>query len=92
MAIVMLTMRRKPSQAKGHLPLVLASGILDSSANAFYLLAVREGLMSVVATINSFYPASTLLLATKLDRERIHRPQAIGLVLAVCALLFITLS
>jgi uncharacterized membrane protein len=92
MAVVMYFMKRKPSEAKANLPIVVASGILDSLANALYLLAVREGLMSIVATINSFYPASTLLLATRLDKERIHRSQAVGLGLAVVALLFITLS
>ena len=92
MAMVMYFMKRKPSEAKANLPIVMASGILDSLANALYLLAVREGLMSIVATINSFYPASTLLLATRLDKERIHRSQAVGLGLAVVALLFITLS
>jgi len=92
MALVVLSARRRPSEAKGYLPIVFASGILDSTANALYLLAVREGLMSIVATINSFYPASTLLLAIKIDRERIHRPQAIGLFFAGFSLLLISLS
>jgi drug/metabolite transporter (DMT)-like permease len=48
--------------------------------------------MSVVATINSFYPASTLLLATKVDRERIHRSQAVGLGFAAAALVLISLA
>ena len=92
MALVMFLMKRKPSEAKANLPIVLASGILDSIANALYLLAVRHGLMSIVATINSFYPASTLLLATRVDKEKIHRSQAVGLGLAVVALLFISLA
>lgn len=92
MTFVMLAARRRPSEAKGHLGVVLASGILDSTANALYLLAAREGLLSIVATINSFYPASTLLLATRLDSERIHRPQAVGLVVAALALAMISLS
>jgi uncharacterized membrane protein len=92
MTLVMLGARRRPTEAKGHLGVVLASGILDSTANALYLVAVREGMMSIVATINSFYPASTLLLATRLDAERIHRPQAVGLAVAAAALAMITLS
>lgn len=92
MALVMFFMKRKPSEAKANLPVVVASGVLDSVANALYLLAVRHGLMSIVATINSFYPSSTLLLATRLDKEKIHRSQAVGLALAVIALLFISLS
>lgn len=92
MTLVMLGARRRPGEAKGHLRVVLASGILDSTANALYLIAVREGMMSIVATINSFYPASTLLLATRLDSERIHRPQAVGLAVAATALAMISLS
>lgn len=92
MTLVMFGARRRPGEAKGHLRVVLASGILDSTANALYLIAVREGMMSIVATINSFYPASTLLLATRLDSERIHRPQAVGLAVAAAALAMISLS
>ena len=92
MAIVMFLARRRPSDAKGNLGIVLASGILDSAANALYLLAVNEGLMTIVAVIISFYPATTLMLATQLDKERIHRPQAVGLALAGVSLLMITLS
>ena len=92
MTMVMFSARRRPSEARGHLGVVLASGILDSTANTLYLLAVREGMMSIVATINSFYPASTLLLATRLDSEKIHRPQAVGLAVAALALGMITLS
>jgi len=79
-------------QAMPHKWLVFASGIMDSGANALYALAVRMGLMSVVAVIIALYPASTLMLATGLDKERIHRPQAVGLVMAAVALVLITLG
>jgi drug/metabolite transporter (DMT)-like permease len=92
MAIVMYLTGQKIKHARPHKSVILASGLLDSLANALYLLAVRQGLMSIVATINSFYPASTLLLATRLDGEKIHRPQAVGLGLAGVALLLITLA
>jgi drug/metabolite transporter (DMT)-like permease len=92
MFIVMRLTKRKISEARANLRVVAASGIFDSAANALYLLAVREGLMSVVATINSFYPASTLLLATKVDREHIHRSQAVGLGFAAVALVLISLA
>jgi len=92
MFMVMYFTKNKPSAARPQLKFVAGSGILDTAANALYLLAVRHGLMSIVATINSFYPASTLLLAVGLDKEKIHRPQAIGLVLAGVALIMITVS
>jgi len=92
MFVVMRVMKRRVSEARTDLRVVAASGILDSAANALYLLAVREGLMSIVATINSFYPASTLLLATRVDKERIHRSQAVGLGFAAVALVLITIA
>ena len=92
MFVVMYFTKNKPSAARPQLKFVAGSGILDTAANALYLLAVRHGLMSIVATINSFYPASTLMLAVGLDKEKIHRPQAIGLVLAGVALVMITVS
>lgn len=92
MFMVVRALRRPLGEAKADFKVVVASGILDSVANGFYVLAVRQGLMSIVATVNSFYPASTLLLATRIDRERVHRSQAIGLALAGCSLLLITLG
>lgn len=92
MFIVMYCTKNKPSAAMPQLKYVAGSGILDTAANAIYLLAVRHGLMSIVATINSFYPASTLILAVGLDKEKIHRPQAVGLALAGVAIVMITVS
>ena len=53
----------------------LMSGVLDSAANGFYLIAARHGLLSVVAVIASLYPVSTLVLATSLDKEKLHPAQ-----------------
>lgn len=90
MYVVVRARGMRASDARPQRNWVLASGVLDTMANGLYLLAVRQGLMSIVATINSFYPASTLILATRIDGERIHRSQAWGLVLAGVALVMIT--
>ena len=71
---------------------VLGSGILDSLANWFYVLAVREGLLSVVSVIVTLYPAATMVLAIGIDRERVHRSQLLGIALAGTALTLIVLS
>jgi drug/metabolite transporter (DMT)-like permease len=66
--------------------LAAAAGALAVLANVSYLVATREGLLSLVAVITSMYPASTVVLATVLDHERLSRPQVLGLGLAVTAL------
>lgn len=64
----------------------LAAGIGDISANAFFLLATREGLLSVVAPIAALYPVSTVLWALTIDREKVRPVQVAGLGLAATAL------
>ena len=68
------------------LPWVALAGIGDIAANALYLLAAREGLLTVVAPIAALYPVSTVLLALTLDRERVRVVQLLGLGLAATAL------
>jgi drug/metabolite transporter (DMT)-like permease len=72
--------------------LALASGVLDMSANVFYLEATRRGLLSVVAVISAMYPVSTVALAFGTDRERVTRAQAVGMALAAGALALVGIA
>jgi len=67
-------------------------GVLGMSANFFYLLATRRGLLTIVAVVVAMYPASTVLLATVFDGERMRRPQLIGLAIAALALVMVTIG
>lgn len=60
-------------------------GLLSAAAFALFLEASRHGLLTVTAVITSLYPASTILLASLVLRERIHRGQALGLGLCAVA-------
>jgi uncharacterized membrane protein len=67
----------------------IAAGVLDFSANVLYLFATRAGELSIVAPISSLYPASTVLLALAIDRERVRPMQLAGLGLAATALVLV---
>lgn len=92
MLLVLLVTGQKVSVARGRRGVVVGSGVLDSLANWFYVLAVRQGLLSVVSVIVTLYPASTMLLAVGIDKERVHRSQLAGMVMAAGALSLIALS
>jgi drug/metabolite transporter (DMT)-like permease len=59
------------------------------SANLAYLVAVRSGLLSIVAVIASMYPASTIGLAIFIDREQLSKTQWLGVGVAGFALVLV---
>ncbi len=72
------------------LGLAVLCGVLDASANLFFLLASRHGLLSLASVITSLYPAVTVLLAIWLLHEHTGRMQRIGLALAAASIVLIT--
>ena len=68
----------------------LVAGLLIMLANVTYLVAVRQGLLSVVAAIVSLYPAATVALAVAIDRERVARIQIAGMGVALISLLLVS--
>jgi drug/metabolite transporter (DMT)-like permease len=71
------------------LRLVVAGGLLDMIANALYVLATRGGPLSVVVTLASLYPASTVILARSVLGERLSAWQVAGVVCALVAVVLI---
>lgn len=63
----------------------VSMGPLGATAQGAFMYATHHGLLSVVSVISSLYPASTVLLAAILLRERIHGWQGVGLVFAALA-------
>lgn len=75
--------------ARPVLVIAIACGVLDMAANALYLIAVREGPLTAVVTLSSLYPASTVVLAGIVLRERLNLSQAAGIACALAAVLLI---
>ena len=77
---------RMPTQVTA---LVIVGGAMDMLANALYLLATRHGPLSIVVTLSSLYPASTVLLARLVLGERLHPWQVTGVGCALAAVVLI---
>jgi len=85
-------LRRQPALPPRDLwSMCLWNGLLDIAGNAFYVLAARTGRMDVAAVLGALYPASTVLLAWILLKERIALIQTAGILLALTAILLFTL-
>lgn len=69
--------------------LALVCGVIDMLANVLYLLAAREGPLSIVVTLSSLYPASTVLLARIVLGERLNWLQSVGVGCALAAVVLI---
>ncbi len=69
----------------------LAAGALDTTGNLFFVAATRAGRLDVAAVLASLYPASTIVLAGWLLHERLSRRQWLGMAVAACAVVMITL-
>jgi drug/metabolite transporter (DMT)-like permease len=70
-------------------PMVL-SGLLDSAGNALFIAATRHGRLDVAAVLSSLYPASTVILARVLLKERIGRLQALGIACAIVSVALVS--
>jgi len=69
----------------------LGTALLDTSGNLLFIAATRAGRLDVAAVLASLYPASTILLAAWMLRERPTRRQGLGMAVAAAAVMMITL-
>jgi EamA-like transporter family. len=89
--VVLGIMRRPMIVPRSAFRWVTVSGVTDAGANALLVVAVRQGLLSVVAPVANLFPAVTVLLARALGHEKIGRFRLAGLGLAVASLVLISL-
>jgi drug/metabolite transporter (DMT)-like permease len=68
----------------------LGAVLLDTSGNLLFIAATRAGRLDVAAVLASLYPASTILLAAWMLREKPTRRQGLGMAVAAAAVVMIS--
>ena len=69
---------------------ILSTALLDTGGNLLYVASTEAGRLDVAAVLASLYPASTILLAAALLRERPTGRQMGGMLVAAAAVVLIT--
>ena len=70
---------------------VALTGVLDACANIFFILAAQIGSLSVVGVLTALYPVGTIVLARFVLKEKVAISQAVGIILAITACVFLAI-
>jgi drug/metabolite transporter (DMT)-like permease len=90
-ALVMIRATRLSFPSFTTNPIALLAGVLDVGGNIFYVLARQFVRLDVAAVLASFYPASTVILAGLLLKEKMSGRQGVGVAICLLAIILITL-
>jgi len=88
-ALVVLAFRRPARVPMRLVPAVAAVGLLDLVGNAGFIVAAQLGALAVASVVSSLYPVTTIILAATVLRERVTATHAVGIVLALVAIVLI---
>ena len=81
--------RHTASPAAKTLAITVIAGVLSGAANLLFLLATRHGELAIVGVLTSLYPAGTVLIARLRLNERWSRPQKLGMVTSLIAVVLV---
>jgi drug/metabolite transporter (DMT)-like permease len=82
---------RKQVSANRFLWVAGSAGVLEATGSLLYMRSAREGRLDVAAVLASLYPVVTIVLAAWFLKERTTSSQALGMALALGAVVLVSL-
>ena len=92
LAIILIFLPRLVDVRRTDIPLLALIGIFDVAANVLLGVASTRGMFSIVVVLGSMYPLMTVLLAAKLQHERLARIQYLGIAFSLLGVALIGLG
>jgi drug/metabolite transporter (DMT)-like permease len=92
LAIILIFVPRLVDVRRTDIPLLALIGIFDVAANVLLGFASTRGMFSIVVVLGSLYPLMTVLLAAKLQHERLARIQYLGVTFSLLGVLLIGIA
>jgi drug/metabolite transporter (DMT)-like permease len=89
--LLLVRLARLPLPSFAANPPALLAGLLDAGGNLFYIVALQYIRLDIAAVLASLYPASTVLLAALLLKERISPRQGLGVLICLAAVVLISI-
>jgi drug/metabolite transporter (DMT)-like permease len=87
--LLLIKLNRLPLPALSSNPTALLAGVLDAGGNLFYVLARQYTRLDIAALLSSLYPASTVILAGLILKEKISFRQGVGVGVCLAAIVLI---
>jgi drug/metabolite transporter (DMT)-like permease len=82
---------RQQASANRFLWVAGSAGVLEATGSLLYMRSAREGRLDVAAVLASLYPVVTIVLAAWFLKERTTSSQALGMALALGAVVLVSL-
>ncbi len=87
--LLLIRLNRMPLPSLASNPVALLAGVLDAGGNLFYVLARQFTRLDIAALLSSLYPASTVILAAIVFKEKLSFRQGIGVLACLVAIMLI---
>ena len=87
--VVAIVGRRALRVPRPVVPAAVGVSVADMAGNGLFLLAAQAGELAVASVLSSLYPVTTVLLAATVLKEPISRAHAVGIGIAVLAIVCI---